>query len=216
MNTFERELNWEDEIKQDSEYILLPEGDYIFTVQGYERARHVPGPQGKLPPCNKAIVTILIRLDEEQEISLKHNLFLHSSMEGLLSSFFGSIGLKQKGEPLRMNWNKIAGKKGVCRIGHREKDGNKYNDIKRMIYAEDVDYAKVLNKDVQTAAAPTWQSQVPTHSQLNVQAAQPAQQWQPQQNTQTVQPMQAQQQTFNFNQALPDGFAPANANVPFK
>lgn len=151
-NGYEREFDWNDEISQDSEFLLLPEGDYKFIVESYERARHTPSPGGKLPACNKAIVTVLIKT-QDGDIRLKHNLFLHSSTEGMLSAFFGAIGLKKKGEPLKMNWNATAGKEGVCKVGQREYNGNKYNEVKRMIYKEDVDMNKVLNKDVKIAPA---------------------------------------------------------------
>ena len=37
----DRELSWDDEIEKDSgEFILLPEGDYEFTVESFERARY--------------------------------------------------------------------------------------------------------------------------------------------------------------------------------
>ena len=143
---FEREFDWNDEISKDSEFLLLPEGDYAFIVDSFERARHTPSPGGKLPACNKAIVNIIIPT-KEGNVKLKHNLFLHSSTEGMLSAFFGAIGLKQKGEPLKMNWNVISGQSGICKIGQREYNGNKFNDIKRMIYMEDVDMTKVLNKN---------------------------------------------------------------------
>ena len=110
---FDREFDWNDEITQDSgEFLLLPEGDYKFIVESYERGRHQPQPGGKLPACNKAIVNIIVKT-AEGDVKLKHNLFLHSSTEGMLSAFFGSIGLKKKGEPLKMNWQEIAGKQGV-------------------------------------------------------------------------------------------------------
>ena len=64
----------------------------------------------------------------------------------MLSAFFGAIGQKRKGEPLRMDWNAIVGRTGVCKVGVREYNGNKYNEVKGMIYAEDVDYTKVLNQ----------------------------------------------------------------------
>ena len=44
----ERELDWDDEIERESDFVLLPEGDYDFTVTGFERARH-EGSE-KLPP----------------------------------------------------------------------------------------------------------------------------------------------------------------------
>lgn len=181
---FEREFDWNDEIKEDGgEFVLLPEGDYIFTVENFERARHEPQPGGKLPACNKAIIHILIQ-SAEGEARLRHNLFLHSSTEGMLSAFFGAIGLKKRGEPLRMNWNIIAGRQGVCHIGIREYNGNKYNDVKRMIYADDVDMTKVLNANMQQApvnAAPVQQPTAPAPSQA---PAQPTYQqnsfsWQP-------------------------------------
>ena len=36
----EREFGWDDEIENDSEFQILPDGDYNFTVTGFERGRH--------------------------------------------------------------------------------------------------------------------------------------------------------------------------------
>ena len=56
-------LGWNDEIEQDGEeYVLLPEGDYCFTVTGVERARF-PG-NSKTEPCNKMIVTLEVDSEE--------------------------------------------------------------------------------------------------------------------------------------------------------
>ena len=71
-----------------------------------------------------------------------------------------------------MDWNAIIGKVGVCKVGSREYNGNKYNEVKGMIYAEDVDYTKVLN------AQPGQQAQA---------YQQPAPQYQPQQPQQPAQ-----------------------------
>ena len=138
------ELDWNDTILEDSEFVLLPDGLYQFTVANFERARHTPQNGGKLPACNKAILYLDISANEG-ETQLRHNLFLHKSTEGMISAFFGSIGQKKKGEPLNMNWNTIIGKTGICKVGTREYNGNKYNEVKGMIYAEDADYSKVLN-----------------------------------------------------------------------
>lgn len=144
-NNFDRELDWDSEIEKDSEYLLLPPGLYQFTCLGYERGEHEPkGPESKLPRCKKAIISLKIETNEG-EATLKHNLFLYSSVEGFLSAFFGAIGFKKKGEPLKMPWNKIAGTTGVCKVGIRESNGNQYNEVKSMIYKEDVDITKVLN-----------------------------------------------------------------------
>lgn len=186
---FDRALEWEDEITVDgSGFIELEPGDYQFTVTNLERARHTPNPQnpGKLPACNKAIVTISIETEEGSK-SMKHNLFLHSSTEGMLSAFFGAIGQKKHGEPLRMNWN-ILGAKGVARIGKRQGTGNyadqKFDDIKSMIYADEVDWTKVLNTNVQPSTP-----QAPTQPQQGQQFQQPYQQVPPAQ-PQAQQPQQ--------------------------
>ena len=134
MSEFERELNWDDEIEKESDFILLPEGDYDFTVTAFERARH----QGseKLPPCNKAIVTLTVEA-AEGTANIKYNLFLHSKTESLLSAFFCAIGQKKHGEKLKMNWNAVIGSKGRCKIGiHTWKNSNtgeemKSNEVKR-------------------------------------------------------------------------------------
>lgn len=129
-----RELGWDDEISREGgEFLLLPEGDYNFVVESYERARH-PG-SDKLPACNKAILHLRVTAPEG-EIHLEHNLFLHQRTEGFLSEFFTSIGLKKPGEPLRMNWNQVSGCTGRLKLGvhtWRTKDGEerKSNQVKK-------------------------------------------------------------------------------------
>ena len=129
-----RELGCDDEISREGgEFLLLPEGDYNFVVESYERARH-PG-SDKLPACNKAILHLRVTAPEG-EIHLEHNLFLHQRTEGFLSEFFTSIGLKKPGEPLRMNWNQVPGCTGRLKLGvhtWRTKDGEerKSNQVKK-------------------------------------------------------------------------------------
>ena len=92
----ERELDWNDTIEKDSsDFITLPEGDYDFTVDSFDRARH--NGSEKLPPCNKAVLKIRID-DPAGTVIVTHNLFLHTRTEGMLSAFFSSIGQKRKGE----------------------------------------------------------------------------------------------------------------------
>lgn len=177
-NQAEREFGWDDTIQKDSEdFVLLPEGLYNFVVKGFERGRHMPNPQnpGKLPACNKATVSIAIEAAEGSTV-LKHNLFLHSSTEGMLSAFFAAIGQKKKGEPLKMNWQTIVGARGVCKVGIRTYNGNQYNEVKSMLYPEDVNQSKVLNGQVQQTPQQTYN---PMPQQQQQQQFQP--QYQPQQ-----------------------------------
>lgn len=139
INMTERELGWDDTITKDAaDFILLPEGDYNFTVESMERGRHTGS--DKLPACNKAILTLRIETPEGTA-KIMHNLFLHSKTEGLLSAFFSCIGQKKKGEPLKMNWSLVPGSTGRCKIGIHsyQKDGEerKNNDIKRFYPKEE-------------------------------------------------------------------------------
>lgn len=136
MNEMNRELGWEDEIeKEGSDFILLPEGEYDFVIDKFERGRH-PGSE-KLPPCNKAVLYVKIETPEGTA-TIKHNLFLHTITEGMLSSFFTAIGQKKHGEKVRMNWAAVTGARGRCKVGIRtfiKNDGSegKSNEIKRFI-----------------------------------------------------------------------------------
>jgi hypothetical protein len=134
MNGNEKELQWDDVIERDaSEFVLLQEGDYDFTVESFDRARH--NGSEKLPPCNKAVLKL--RIDSDQGTAyINHNLFLHTITEGMLSAFFACIGQKKKGEPLRMDWGRVPGSTGRAKVGihtYKNKDGEdrRSNEIKR-------------------------------------------------------------------------------------
>ena len=143
-NTMPRELEWDDVIEHDGqEFVLLPEGDYGFVVVALEKTRHTPQPGGKIPPCNKAILTLRMQDDEERNVDIKYNLFLHSSQEWKLCEFFAGIGLRKKGEPLRMNWSTVVGSSGTCHVRVRKytkRDGSdgESNDVTRF-YAKDTE-----------------------------------------------------------------------------
>lgn len=115
----ERELGWDDEIEKDGgDFVLLPEGDYNFTVAKFERGRFAGS--AKMPACNQAKLELTIHSPEYGDQTIFHNLFLHTKTEGLLSAFFAAIGQKKKGEKLRMNWNAVIGAKGKCFIEHNK------------------------------------------------------------------------------------------------
>lgn len=129
------ELDWNASIENDSQdWELLPEGDYDFEVLSFERSRH-PG-SAKLPPCNKAVLTLRLTGEGGKSSTIRHNLFLHTSVEGLLCAFFAAIGVRKKGERIAMDWTKVPGARGRCKVAVREwtnDSGEKKqsNDIKR-------------------------------------------------------------------------------------
>lgn len=116
------ELQWDSTIEKDSaEFTLIPDGDYPFKVMSFERGRH--NGSDKLPACNKAILTLEVYGPET--VTMKHNLFLHSNTEGILCSFFTCIGQRKHGEKLSMNWNKVVGSTGKCKVIVKEFESNK-------------------------------------------------------------------------------------------
>ena len=117
----DRELNWDDAIENDGpEFILLPEGDYDFVVDHFDRERH--NGSEKLPPCWKAVV--YLKIETPQGVAnVRHNLFLHTKTEGMLCAFFTAIGQRQHGQRITMNWNAVSGARGRAKIGIREYQG---------------------------------------------------------------------------------------------
>lgn len=130
-----REYSWDDEIQSEDAFTLLDAGDYEFEIVKYERARHEGS--DKVPPCNKAIVTFKVGDTVLTENFLLCNIRF---LECKLSQLFLSVGLKKHGEPLRMNWQALPGKRGVCKvIVHKYmKDGSE-REINRIdkLYAYD-------------------------------------------------------------------------------
>lgn len=133
MENFDREFDWNDTIEKDSSFVELPEGDYDFVIDHYERGRS----QGsdKIPASNMAIVFFNIRSDDGQEASIRENFILHSKLEWKLSELFCSVGLKKKGEALKMNWNALPGLSGRAHVTldpDKKDPTKKYNHISKL------------------------------------------------------------------------------------
>lgn len=126
-NDYERELGWDDEIQQESEFTLLDEGDYDFEVTKLERGRS--NGSDKIPPSNMAILTLKVT-DGRNSTTITERLVLHTILEWKLSQFFIAIGQKKHGKPLKMNWNRVVGAKGRCKV-KVESYTNKYGEEKQ-------------------------------------------------------------------------------------
>lgn len=154
-----RTFDWDDEIENDgSDYVLLPKGDYKFSVSAFERKRYEPKSGAKIPACNQAVLHITIDNAPEGSATIMHNLFLFSTVEWRLSEFFRAIGQKKHGERLKMDWNAVVGTSGHCKVGVRtftKKDGTegKSNEIIKFYDPED----NIKGRNEGTAAAPTQQ-----------------------------------------------------------
>jgi hypothetical protein len=108
-----RVFDWDDEIQEESSFILIPEGEYKFTVEKVERGNY--DGSDKIPPCKKAIVTFIVHAPEG-DVRINENYFLCYSQEWKLSQLFLSVGLKKHGEKLRMNWTGLPGLSGFCKV----------------------------------------------------------------------------------------------------
>lgn len=109
-------MNWNSIIENDGEapeYIVLPEGDYDFTVTSFEKSEHEGS--AKIPPCPKAILELTVKTPRGISV-IRENLFLDESFEWKLCQFFRSIGQRDHGQKYTMDWSKVQGAKGRAHI----------------------------------------------------------------------------------------------------
>lgn len=107
-------MDWNAFIENEGEIGVLPEGDYEFTVTNFEKGQHAGS--AKIPPCNKAILELTFRAPDGSRGRCKDFLLLHDSVEWKLCAFFRSIGQKQHGKGITMDWNKVPGAKGRAHV----------------------------------------------------------------------------------------------------
>lgn len=130
------EFDWNGTLVEDgNSFAILPAGEYDFEVTKVEKVFAQSG--------NKMAKVTLKIIGRDATGSVIDNMVLLKSMEWKLSSFFGSLGMKKKGEPLVMNWDAILGKTGRCKLvveKYTKRDGSESerNGIDAYIYAEDV------------------------------------------------------------------------------
>lgn len=126
------ELGWDAEITEDApEFVLLPEGDYLFAVEKYERGRF--NGSDKVPACNQLTVFLTVASPTGEIAHLRHNFFMLASKAGFIGSFLTSLGLKKDGEPTKLDVNKLPGATGRAHVTVREYNGKKYNNIARFL-----------------------------------------------------------------------------------
>lgn len=155
------ELGWDDEITNDSSYVLLEEGDYQFTVTAFERGRF-PG-SAKLPPCKKAILTLSVTT-QNRTVAVKWDHILWSDFNWKLAQYLRAIGqMKPDEESILPRWNEMVGSRGRAHFKPRtftKKDGSegKVNAVEKFY---DYDPAAMTAGDwTDTGNVPTpWDSE---------------------------------------------------------
>lgn len=145
-----RVFDWDDEIENDGEgsFVVLEEGDYDFEVVKFERGHYTPSADAKTPPCNQAIITLKVSVDEG-DCFIIEKFPMASTMEWKISAFFRSIGLKKHGEKLKMKWNETIGCTGrahITKTQGTQNDGVYFNNVGR--YIDPVAKTKELKSEV--------------------------------------------------------------------
>lgn len=141
-------MEWDAYIEKESEFVLLPEGDYDFTVTSFEKGWF--DGSAKIEACNKAILELTITAPGLGSSIVKENLLLSDKVEWKLCEFFRCIGQKQHGTGVKMNWNKVQGAKGRAHIVINEYTGNDGNNYKNN------KVARYLDPETELGGAGEW------------------------------------------------------------
>ena len=127
-----KEMDWDDEVAV-NKYTLLPEGDYDFVVESFERGRYEGG--DKVPPCKRALLKIRVDAPEGTTV-MTESLFLYKGMEWKLAEFFLSLGAEEVNGHVKMNWQMVPQATGRARIevtSDRKDPEKKYNHVKNYL-----------------------------------------------------------------------------------
>lgn len=134
---------WDDEIDVNgSDFTLLPEGEAKFKVLDVEKAKWKGS--AKIPEgTNVAKVKFLLE-NENGKTTVTEDFILWSTTAFKISDLHKACGLRVEGEKIKMQWGKVKGSEGRCKVGIRvydKKDGSKgeINEIKGWIYPTDTE-----------------------------------------------------------------------------
>ena len=173
MNDDMQILGWDDEVEEGSPFVLLPEGNYPFTITGREKGIYEKpaNRESKIPAnCPKATVTLEFTTSTGEKSTLTENFYLYKKMQWKINQFFTSIGAPKNPEgKVKMNWGTVLGAKGAASLvvnDYTDRSGNpaQNNRIKDFL------------EPTQQTAAPGYQAPQQNYQQP------PAQTQPPQQN----------------------------------
>ena len=126
------------EQQKENDFVLLPKGDYDFTVKKLEKDYYNAKPDSKIPSCPVARVHLIIKTEEGDAAYFRESLFLYSGNKWQLFQFFTCLGLRRHGDGTsKMPWDDVEGSTGRATIGQRDymKDGEKKtcNTVKKWL-----------------------------------------------------------------------------------
>ena len=129
-----KELGWDDSVEKGSSFTVLPEGEYDFTIESFERGRYEGS--DKVPACPQALLKVRVDAPEGTCI-MNENLRLYDRMQWKLAEFFLSIGAEEVDWRVKMNWKMVPRATGRAEIEVQtvEKNGStrQYNHVKKFL-----------------------------------------------------------------------------------
>ena len=109
------------EQQKENDFILLPDGEYTFTVKKFEKDQYVAKPDAKIPSCPVAKLQLLVKTDEGEAAYFREYLFLHAGNKWKLFQFFTCLGLRKHGDGTKqLPWDSVEGATGRALIGTRK------------------------------------------------------------------------------------------------
>lgn len=124
-------IGWDDAICCDStEFTVLPEGDYPFTVVKFDRQHHTGS--AKMPACGKTVLTIQLDGGPLGTTLVTENLFMHQKMLWKIKQFLVSIGQgKEEDKEIHPRWTEVPGASGRCHVVVQDYQSTKYGDTRQ-------------------------------------------------------------------------------------
>lgn len=129
-----KEIGWDDYVEKGPDFVLLPEGDYDFVIDSFERGRF--NGSDKVPPCNRA--ELKVRVDTpEGTCVMNESLLLYDKMQWKIAEFFMSIGAEEEADGrIKPNWSIVPMATGRATIEirpDRNDPSKKYNHVKKFL-----------------------------------------------------------------------------------
>ena len=120
------EIGWNDSICVDESYGMIADGNYKYEIVDVEKGRHEQKPGGKMPSCNKAIITLRVLDNDGNPLgTMSESIFMTTNFEWKIKSFARSIS-KQKTGDVKIDWDNLYGETGACKVyteKYRKDDG---------------------------------------------------------------------------------------------
>ena len=128
MNNENEFLDWNSGwVAEESDFTLLPEGTYPFTVTNLERKVYT-GNSDKIPNGAPYAEVSCEVVGKEGKTTVKERMYLMKKFTWKLTQFFASIGQPTIiGQPFSPNWSTVVGSQGQAKLevnSYTGRDGN--------------------------------------------------------------------------------------------